>query len=216
MKMEQCVSKRRRIKFRRRGITQKKAYKVALVHSMKTYNSRGTAPPIHILGNRWRWLVNIKPTPRRFNLWVGTGADVGGFVEEKISWSCQNSIPGPSNPCLVAVWTRLFPGTVCLVLVPALEHVCCSGNQLISDTALSTSDCRHTLRTWCAVLPACKQAEHKTSVRPAHTRTFCPACNGSKAIHWKAQKCGLKLAVQSGCHPEWWSLFQCRQVFELH
>jgi len=39
MKMEQCVPKRRRIKFRRRGITQKKSYNIQ--NMAKVWNQVG-------------------------------------------------------------------------------------------------------------------------------------------------------------------------------
>ena len=55
MKMEQNVPKRRHIKFRRRGITQKKAYnkyKGLFVHAVKAYGRNGgIAPLILHLGN---------------------------------------------------------------------------------------------------------------------------------------------------------------------
>jgi hypothetical protein len=80
--------------------------------------------------------------PRRFNPWVGSGADMDGFVEEKISWSCQDLIPGPSSPCLVAISTTLSLVQCLLFWFQYRDTYAVVANQFINDRALTTSDCR--------------------------------------------------------------------------
>ena len=153
-------------------------------------------------------------TLRCFNPRVGPGAGGGRFCRRENVLILPELDPRTVQPVPSRYIDYSIPGTVYLLFwLLYWDTYAEVRNQFINDRALTTSDCRHTMRTWCAVLLECKRPEHKTSVGTAHTRTFCPACNGSKAIHWKTQKCGLMLVVQSGCHPERWNLFHCRYVF---
>lgn len=51
---------------------------------MKTHKGRGTVQFTNNLGNRWRLLVNIKPSVVSTPVWAPEQV-VDGFVEEKMS-----------------------------------------------------------------------------------------------------------------------------------